>query len=94
VTPFDEICSKYERPHVDVFANDSWRVVCWNWHVHHSCGHGTMSGYGKTFEEACARLLESASVKHASPTAGSCTDECFYRNSDARNAAPKLRAVR
>ena len=76
---YQEICDRFERPDVQVFAEDSYRAILWRWHYHDGACTSQLSGTGRTLDEACKALLRHADAPRSRPTPGYCSDACFYQ---------------
>jgi hypothetical protein len=88
---YQTIVQRYGRPDVDVFDENSYRVILWSWHVHEWATHTQLSGCGKSLEEACQNLLTVANKPGAMVVEGYCNDECHedYNKSSAAELSRK-----
>jgi hypothetical protein len=76
MTAYDTICQRYERPDVQVFAENHFRVILRNWHVHRFASHTKLSGDGPTLDAACKKLLETADSPKTMVARGYCDWLC------------------
>lgn len=88
---YNQIVRRYGRPSVDVFAEDSYRVIFWDWHIHGFATRGQLSAQGNSLAEACERLLKAADAPTAKVAQGSCDSRCHedYNKSSAGIRAAK-----
>lgn len=78
---YREIRDRFGRPSVDVFTEDSWRVIIWDSKAHRGASCGQLVGHGSTFLKACQDLLDKAG-KSQSVTINApcrlCEQSCCY----------------
>lgn len=91
MSAYSQVSSRFGPPHVDVFAEDQYRVVIWNWHVHVGVSHGPITGCGKDLESACKGILEYVAQPWVRAVEGQCDWRCC-RDYDQSEKSQKARA--
>lgn len=88
LSAYKTIVQRYGRPDVDVFDEDSYRVILWDVHVHQGAAHGQLSGHGTSLAKACQNLLDTADKPSSLVVqTAHCNQQCFTNYSTSPAAA-------